>query len=153
MHADGAHLLLQLLARSGRGGSLDGASQALQVRAQVLVGQHRHAVAAAAVRCAHRPDGRLGGRGRQLARGAEGRHAAAAGGAGRRRRSLSQATAARVDKPVQANSPAEVDYWIEKFKFKDSEEKIDDSPITNQGTGPFPPGYADDLLEEEDPPS
>ena len=58
-----------------------------------------------------------------------------------------------VDKPLQANSPAEVDYWIKKFKLKDSEEKIDDSPITNQGAGPFPPGYAEDLLEEEDRPS
>lgn len=51
-------------------------------------------------------------------------------------------------KPAGAPSPAEVDYWVDKFADPCPDvatPSIDRSP---EATDPFPPGYAEDLLDE-----
>jgi len=65
------------------------------------------------------------------------------------------------EKPVGQLSPKEIAYWIEQFDSEDlpdlsasKKAKADDPPATPDsspdGYGPFPEGYADDLLHGED---
>lgn len=54
------------------------------------------------------------------------------------------------DKPLGPATPGEVDYWLKKFQRENTSEMPEDSSNVNPGIGPFPPGYAEDLLDEED---
>lgn len=46
----------------------------------------------------------------------------------------------RPSKPMGKLTPDEVTYWLHEF---------DDSPAEDESAGPFPPGYADDIRDDE----
>lgn len=59
------------------------------------------------------------------------------------------------EKPVGTLSAAEVEYWIKEFGVDELNDDCLRSESASSGelgtaTNPFPPGYADDLLERED---
>ena len=53
------------------------------------------------------------------------------------------------DKPHAPETPGEVDLWLKKFHTENAAEEIDETHADQQGIGPFPPGYAEDLLDLE----
>jgi len=56
------------------------------------------------------------------------------------------------DKPRAPETPDEVDLWLKKFQTDNSAEGIDATQADQQEIGPFPPGYAEDLLDLESDP-
>ena len=59
------------------------------------------------------------------------------------------------DKPHTPQSPEEVQAWLEKFQTDDTGSKVAGKSEIKaieqglQGSGPFPPGYADDVIDSE----
>ena len=59
------------------------------------------------------------------------------------------------DKPQAPQSPEEIDQWLKKFQTNPirgataGENEIDAIEQGLQGTGPFPPNYADDVIDSE----
>lgn len=60
-----------------------------------------------------------------------------------RSRGQQDPTSPRLDKPQLPLSPQDVDYWLSRFQSETREDGSSELP-----NGPFPPGYGEDLLEE-----
>jgi len=56
------------------------------------------------------------------------------------------------DKPRTPETPDEVERWLEKFQTDGASSEIDEIEQGLKGTGPFPSGYAEDLLDLESDP-
>lgn len=76
----------------------------------------------------------------------------------RRQESGNQPGTARPDKPLRQLTASEIDYWVKKFTEVVASEAAgsDDSAPSETGkvegdiTNPFPPGYAEDLLRDDE---
>lgn len=51
------------------------------------------------------------------------------------------------DKPSAPKTPREIDYWLKRFQMDSQADEA--TQAMQQEIGPFPPGYAEDLLDEE----
>ncbi len=57
------------------------------------------------------------------------------------------------EKPLAPETPGEVELWLKKFQIDDHSNKTNEIEQSLEGNGPFPPGYADDLLDLESDPN
>lgn len=57
------------------------------------------------------------------------------------------------EKPLAPETPDEVELWLKKFQIDNHPNKTSEIEQSLGGTGPFPPGYADDLLDLESDPN
>jgi len=73
----------------------------------------------------------------------------------RRNKRQLKAGGGQLDKPPMSMSPSEIDYWVAQFSAGLEEHEIsppERSSNDNGGTleNPFPPGYGEDVSEEDD---
>jgi predicted RNA-binding protein with PIN domain len=68
----------------------------------------------------------------------------------KRRRRQSATPPAETTKPNQRLTPAEVEYWLAQFRGEPESPRPTATDGETEVDNPFPPGYAEDLLDEDD---